>query len=947
MKSTGKVINALQPWGQNSYSRLKKDMKRNTHSLKDATHRGLHRFNTAFRLVVLTLGVLMLQSFEPLYGQSALTLEKLPDQGGVLLKWDLNSDDPETAGVYQLERSHDLTLWENLFELDLRPSTLEEPAQEYLDEDSHPISFYRLMRGGAVIASVMTAENGADLYGFTSEFKEALAENSELTVEEFLNRYDQSDRFVSELSYDPTNAEFWDTLDTPLGAPEPNAPSPNAQDVRLDDFNLNPEETETFRKNGFVVSGRKGDHSFADSYYKIFTNDLPVFVSIDSFLQAWHQNFRGILSDQEEFILSTQFEDILKSMREQLPNLRLLGLSESLMPSLHDADFYLTVALSLFNAEPMESILGESDDLVRAAVDGIEELAVKSFPIFGRTNPEPFDFSQFKPRGHYTKSVRLQRYFRAAMWCGRVDFRVAGPKDLASERELGTAAILQEALVQSGKLESWNQFDRFIQLFVGLSDSMTAPQLAGVLKAGGIQSVLEIESLAELTALQQRIEAGGLGVQEIQSHGFVASPSGESLQLPRSFTLFGQRFVMDSWAMNHLVFDKIFWEGKKVARRLPSAVDVAFTVFGNRSAADIVQSRINDSSGVPFRDGLPYQHHLASLAEVFDGLPEERWKDNVYTSWLHTLRKWSEPLDSSIPEVFRTKEWARKTMASQLASWTQLRHNTVLYAKQSATGDVLCSFPHSFIEPNLPVWLSLAEMAKITADQLETLTPTGSSLVSQLPPWIDPSQFPDRSIAELIAVFGASSSVDHKNLLDNQVRSLRHFQSTCEKLAEIVIRQNAEQELTNDQKSYLKNMVEVMVDYVGTRTYSGWYTRLFYNDARSLTGGGVAPAELWDPVVTDVHTDFPASLHGDPGTILHQAVGNTALMIISINCQGTRVYAGPVSTYYEFTSGPGVFDRMTDEEWKAKLLVGDQPAEPEWTAGHRFPGRVSIPFYVQ
>ena len=109
----------------------------------------------------------------------------------------------------------------------------------------------------------------------------------------------------------------------------------------------------------------------------------------------------------------------------------------------------------------------------------------------------------------------------------------------------------------------------------------------------------------------------------------------------------------------------------------------------------------------------------------------------------------------------------------------------------------------------------------------------------------------------------------------------------------------------------------------------------------------MAPAELWDPVVTDVHTDFPAALHGDPGTILHQAVGNTALMIISIQCQGTRVYAGPVSTYYEFTSGPGNFDRMTDEEWKAKLLSGNQPAEPEWTSGHRFPGKVTVPFYAQ
>jgi len=34
-----------------------------------------------------------------------------------------------------------------------------------------------------------------------------------------------------------------------------------------------------------------------------------------------------------------------------------------------------------------------------------------------------------------------------------------------------------------------------------------------------------------------------------------------------------------------------------------------------------------------------------------------------------------------------------KTLNTQLASWTELRHDTVLYAKQPYTASVLCSYP--------------------------------------------------------------------------------------------------------------------------------------------------------------------------------------------------------------------------------------------------------------
>ena len=864
------------------------------------------------------VSLLLISLVNQVFGQSGLKIKPARDENGYQLNWNL---DGHLEPHYQLQRSFDLKHWETLVDIDLRRTAPKAPPTHYTDREGEPVSFYRLIGRHTAIAMVTSAASGAELYGFSEELARRLDALGEITVTEFLERYPDPGHLLSEISYDPTDAQFWKEFNRPPGKRDPALPPFIPHEGRLTDFRLDDQELNAFKQNGFVVTGRLGHHSFADSYYRIFSDDLPVFITLDSVLNAWHHNYRSILAELEELILSDQFYAIIHSMREQLPELANIT-SEALTPSLHDADLYLTIILSLFSGPTIPSILGQSDAEIARILALIQQGGLHSLSLFGRTEPELTDFSQFKPRGYYTRSKVLRRYFQAAMWCGRIDLRVAGPKERASTRELGTAMLLREAMLRAGQLEAWNQFDRIIGMLAGVSDSMTVTQLGSVLKAAKLENVSQVNSLSQLSQLQEQIESGQLGVQAITSHGFFASPGGPPLKLPRSFTLFGQRFVMDSWALSHLVFDRIFRDKQKLRRRLPSAVDMAFTVLGNRSTADLLANRIGNQNGVPFRDGYPIQHQLGALADVFDAMPIDRWQDHIYNAWLFSLRQMSAPYEASFPEVFRTKAWSRKTLSSQLASWTQLRHNTVLLAKQSATPPVICSFPHSYVEPNHSAWLALAEMASQTADQFEAVETGGKVLL-----------FPDSDFFQEV--------VSKRQILEKQKQTLRHFQQTCTQLAEIVQVQNRRQPLSKGQQHFLENMVEIMVDYVGIRTYSGWYPRLYYREMQGQ--GGTHPCDLWDPLVTDVHTDFPSAPDGDPGTILHEAVGSPAMMLISIDCAERRVYAGPVFTYYEFTSGPGNFDRMTDEDWKETLTAGEQPQEPEWTREHRSPADRIVP----
>src|SRR4030095_13689833 len=103
------------------------------------------------------------------------------------------------------------------------------------------------------------------------------------------------------------------------------------------------------------------------------------------------------------------------------------------------------------------------------------------------------------------------------------------------------------------------------------------------------------------------------------------------------------------------------------------------------------------------------------------------WDSNIYMNWLACLRELSAPTtDTKYPEAMRTRAWAMKTLNTQLASWTQLRHDTILYAKQSYNGADACVYPTGFGEPRSEFWSRLKAVASRAAEQVASLKYEGS-----------------------------------------------------------------------------------------------------------------------------------------------------------------------------------------------------------------------------
>jgi hypothetical protein len=758
-------------------------------------------------------------------------------------------------------------------------------------------AFYR------VVANVKLASPDARLgnaiYGYGTEFGRQIQQVGQLPLNDFVSLYTPTNVYLQQISFDPTTVDYWNSFNL--------------------HFPLNTNELAVFQTNGFVASGRLGTYSFADSFYKVFTADLPVFFSCDAALHAWHRSYDTMLEELEETYLAPTLQSVIEGMSGQVSSLSFQSSGTALDDGVWYADYFLAVARSLITGTNYYGSLGQNADMPATSITLFDTNRI-------------VDCSQFTVRGHYETSQRLQRYFRAMMWCGLIDFRFTGSTNDNSLRELSGAVAMHLLMKNSGQFTNWQKIDNVVQMFVGLPDSMNFAQLSDLMTAANIQSPASLPNTASLANLQSQIMSGQIGVQNIQSGYFFSPWSRQQIKLPRSFTTLSQRFVLDAWAMNQCVFDRIIWDTNgipgfedKVMRRVPSALDIAFSVLGNDQTVPQIASRIANTNGLPWRDGYPYQHNLTAVRRVIDAQDPSVWTNNIYFYWLACLRELSAPTtDPAYPDAMRTPAWAMKTLNTQLASWTELRHDTVLYVKQPYTGQVLCSYPDGFIEPRVDFWDRMRDMALRTKDLMATLPNTGQFVFEPNDPYDTPF----------------TNSIG--SIYTNRLQFLDNFATQMTTLRDISAKELSRQPLTSNEVFFIQSLIENPSQYGSVRSYSGWYPHIFYYNARALRSL-ISPCDMWDALVTDVQTDPTDVFVGDPGCILHEGVGNINLLAIAVNW-GTNddaVYAGPVMSHYEFELGPTT--RETDSQWKTDARAGNLPPQPDWTDSYLIPGTFTFP----
>jgi Protein of unknown function (DUF3160) len=647
-------------------------------------------------------------------------------------------------------------------------------------------------------------------------------------------------------------------------------------------YKLTSDELALLQEHGFVVSERLSRWSFGQAYLEIYQNDLPVFISTDALLHALHKSYDAILQDTEVGVLVPRLKDLLLSLHNAWPSLANTYAGKPAMQTmLNDVDVYLNVTLRLLgeNVAPQraENLATINELLTLIAAESPADYALFS------TTRRTIDFSQFHPRGHYTQDELLKKYFQAMIWLGRTELMLTKPKipggvvptDADIQRQTIVSFLLLEAAQSSGAITLWQEIDGIIRFLVGESDNVALPHLQLLAVEIGLVQAGELLEAARWQAFKDALATKAFEMQRINSQILSTDPfNPEQLEPPAAFLLFGQRFVIDAYVMWNVVYDRILFQGQKVWRELPSSLDVLFAL-GNDATAVLLKSDL---------DQYHYAANSAALRYLVDSYENDFWNSALYNVWLQSIRKLNPPQDlSGFPAFMQTGAFWQQKMNTQLAAWAQLRHDNLLYAKQSYTGGTTCSFPHSFVEPFPDFYRTLQNFAQ-----------------------------------QAQVNFNAVNFAD-LNLKDWILNYFSGMAGVMDTLATIAEKQLDHMPLSVGETTFLKSML--FEPHTCGEPITGWYSRLFYN--------GPHDCETIDLVVADVHT-APTDAAGNPvGHVLHAGTGPLDLGIfISANQDGRPMaYIGPVMSYYEHVTVN--FKRLTDEEWR-ELYQKPPSFRPAW-----------------
>ena len=206
------------------------------------------------------------------------------------------------------------------------------------------------------------------------------------------------------------------------------------------------------------------------------------------------------------------------------------------------------------------------------------------------------------------------------------------------------------------------------------------------LDRAGAKNPTDLANENVLSAAVAEIQKQDPNGQQIRSQVVDSDPSSpRKVPPPPVFQLFGQRFLLDSSVLSNVVYDSILYQGQKQQRRMPSGLDVAASL-GDAEATRLLG---------PGLDQYHYGQNLLAARRVVDELAPAMAKESLYGGWLDALRAVANfsSTAGAVPEAMRTEAWRRKQLQTELASWAELRHDTILYGKQSYSASIACEYP--------------------------------------------------------------------------------------------------------------------------------------------------------------------------------------------------------------------------------------------------------------
>jgi len=652
------------------------------------------------------------------------------------------------------------------------------------------------------------------------------------------------------------------------------------------------------------------------SLYSLLSRQTPVFVTTDLAAHANHLVFDRTLQYLEENYFFPQLAALTNGYIKAIEQKK-GGIAEevyaaallyfqtaqallALAPNKAEGDDYWKTieyhdvdAAQVLRNYPLQ-VIQEIEKMNNAG--GIDESSVFNFPASPGLSLKE-DYSQYKARGHYTKNGVLVAYFRALMWYGRINFYLGGEngeiKDYAA-RFAPIALFITDITESSPELKKiWQSlFDPITEL-IGASDDIGFYELAPLwnkIKGSGFTQWYNDPNKREafISKEYRELRPPAISGSSLFQGPHDGGPEPEDRSAPVGWRLFGQRYTLDSEIHHHVSPPRLIIPNAppEMQRNMVKGLDI-LKVFGSKTA-----DRLLHESDYPKYPGL--EAALAAMQKNLDSVKDDYWLSTYYTNILYQIR--TQALFENGAGFYFTEKpgWNIKAMNSAHGTWAELRHDTILYVKQSYAekgggGDWEPTFrtkplpePIHYIEPNIPFWITSA-----------------------------------MGIQKIYAILEKYGYLDGETA---QALSMMH--GLFVKAADISRLEADDTEVSRSDLNWISSFSAYLAKLVLTHAGGdGWV-----DDTDSLRMA----------LAADVFTN------AETGLVLETAVGIPYRLYIPLNDKqgGKRIAVGYGFSYYEFEQP--MSDRLTNEEWKA-IVYKDNPDMkkylPSWMRGKVQPAK--------
>jgi hypothetical protein len=271
---------------------------------------------------------------------------------------------------------------------------------------------------------------------------------------------------------------------------------------------------------------------------------------------------------------------------------------------------------------------------------------------------------------------------------------------------------------------------------------------------------------------------------------------------------------------------------------------------------------------------LHYEQQMEAMQKLLADRTIDDWAATVYDAWLYALQpKWIEN-GSAFPEFMRSEAWTAKDIMTGFGAYTELKHDTILYAKQAVLaeggGDWIEDEPRHWVEPDPVAFRRIALVARMLRDGLATR---------------------DLLTAEQAAL-------------------LNDLLASVDRLGDIAADELAGNPISDRDNEWLEAIASTMEAL--------W---LASSDIDPTTGMP-SSMDTMDALIADIARTTYFYLELGTGYI------DTILVLVP-NDQGRfQIAEGGVYSYYEFWR-PYNEGRLTDEEWRDLLGTRWQPSSTE------------------